>query len=129
MPKAKAQTTPTEQTPPEEPASRKSTETSEPRKESKGDDRQGKAKEGSDSQKASNTVALDSEGPHADEMDVTSSSGSVTKRTRDQAAGDDQKGDPASEEPPPKAVIMRRPTFRPKPTIPPDRKPAGTELK
>ncbi|KAH7967993.1 hypothetical protein HPB52_005109 [Rhipicephalus sanguineus] len=107
----------------------KATETSEPGKESKGDDRQGQAKEDSDSQKASNAVALVSEGPHTDEMDAASSCGNVTKRTYDQAAGEYQKGDPTSEEPPPKAAITRRPIFRPKPNIPPDRKPAGLELK
>ncbi|KAH6936067.1 hypothetical protein HPB50_013054 [Hyalomma asiaticum] len=62
-------------------------------------------------------------------MDVASTSGSVTKRSRDQATGEqDQTGDPTSEEPPPKAVVTRRPTFRPKPNIPPDRKPAVTRL-
>ncbi|KAH6920083.1 hypothetical protein HPB50_028929 [Hyalomma asiaticum] len=112
----KVQETPPGLTPPEE-------------LDSRAGDRQEKVKEGSDSQKAQSSGDQDSEGPQYEEMDVASTSGSVTKRSRDQAAGEqDQTGDPTSEEPPPKAVVTRRPTFRPKPNIPPDRKPAVTRL-
>ncbi|KAH6921904.1 hypothetical protein HPB50_006449 [Hyalomma asiaticum] len=112
----KVQETPPGLTPPEE-------------LDSQAGDRQEKVKEGSDSQKAQSSGDQDSEGPQYEEMDVASTSGSVTKRSRDQAAGEqDQTGDPTSEEPPPKAVVTRRPTFRPKPNIPPDRKPAVTRL-
>ncbi|KAH7977707.1 hypothetical protein HPB49_003202 [Dermacentor silvarum] len=112
----KVQETPPELTPPEQPDSRAG-------------DRQEKVKEGSDSQKAQSSGDQDSEGPQYEEMDVASTSGSVTKRSREQATGEqDHTGDPTSEEPPPKAVVTRRPTFRPKPNIPPDRKPAVTRL-
>ncbi|KAH6925726.1 hypothetical protein HPB50_008988 [Hyalomma asiaticum] len=96
---------------------------------SRAGDRQEKVKEGSDSQKAQSSGDQDSEGPQYEEMDVASTVGSVTKRSREQATVErDQTGDPTSEEPPPKAVVTRRPTFRPKPNIPPDRKPAVTRL-
>ncbi|KAH7978085.1 hypothetical protein HPB49_004436 [Dermacentor silvarum] len=112
----KVQETPPELTPPEQ-------------LDSRAGDRQEKVKEGSDSQKAQSSGDQDSEGPQYEEMDVASTSGSVTKRSRDQATGEqDHTGDPTSEEPPPKAVVTRRPTFRPKPNIPPDRKPAVTRL-
>ncbi|KAH6945329.1 hypothetical protein HPB50_007883 [Hyalomma asiaticum] len=112
MANVKVQETPPGLTPPEE-------------LDSRAGDRQEKVKEGSDSQKAQSSRDQDSEGPQYEEMDVASTSGSVTKRSCDQAAGEqDQTGDPTSEEPPPKAVVTRRPTFRPKPNIPPDRKPA-----
>lgn len=112
----KVQETPPGLTPPEE-------------LDSRAGDRQEKVKEGSDSQKAQSSGDQDSEGLQYEEMDVASTSGGVTKRSRDQAAGEqDQTGDPTSEEPPPKAVVTRRPTFRPKPNIPPDRKPAVTRL-
>ncbi|KAH8038353.1 hypothetical protein HPB51_001136 [Rhipicephalus microplus] len=96
---------------------------------SRGKDRQNKAKEDSDTQKALNSEELDSEERHADEMDVVFSSGSVTKRTRDQAAGDDQKENHTSEEPTQKAVTMPRAIFCPKPNIPPDRGLADKEPK
>ncbi|KAH7958991.1 hypothetical protein HPB49_007066 [Dermacentor silvarum] len=116
MQNVKVQETPPELTPPEQPDSRAG-------------DRQEKVKEGSGSQKAQSSGDQDSEGPQYEEMDVASTSGSVTKRSRDQATGEqDHTGDPTSEEPPPKAVVTRRPTFRPKPNIPPDRKPAVTRL-
>ncbi|KAH6947118.1 hypothetical protein HPB50_017128 [Hyalomma asiaticum] len=79
---------------------------------SRAGDRQEEVKEGSESQKAQSSGDQDSEGPQYEEMDVASTSGSVTKRSRDQATGEqDHTGDPTSEEPPPKAVVTRRPTF------------------
>ncbi|KAH6931881.1 hypothetical protein HPB50_001307 [Hyalomma asiaticum] len=75
--------------------------------------RQEKAKKGNDSQKAQSSGDQDSQGPQSEEVDVASASRSVTKRSRDQVAGEQhQTGDPTSEEPPPKAVVTRRPTFR-----------------
>lgn len=78
----------------------------------------------------SSTDTTCSDEAYAEEMEVAGVSGSVVKRTRDQTDREDgDLGDPTSEEPPAKSVVTRRPTFRPKPIIPPDRQPAATKLK
>ncbi|XP_065281941.1 uncharacterized protein [Dermacentor albipictus] len=62
-------------------------------------------------------------------MDVvqTSTSSAPAKRTHDKACVEEVQHPSASvDEPPPKSGGQRRPTFRPKPNIPPDKKPAKT---
>ncbi|KAH7979696.1 hypothetical protein HPB49_010613 [Dermacentor silvarum] len=78
----------------------------------------------------SSTDTTCSDEAYAEEMEVAGVSGSVVKRTRDQTDREDgDLGDPSSEEPPAKSVVTLRPTFRPKPVIPPDRQSAATKLK
>lgn len=62
-------------------------------------------------------------------MDTTESSNAAAaaKRTHEESAGDDQHSStPTASEPPVKTATVRRPTFRPAPNIPPDRKVSGT---
>ncbi|KAH7960048.1 hypothetical protein HPB49_016718 [Dermacentor silvarum] len=123
-------------TPPEQeprgPEERKSPGTSEPGDEVKQSAKKKKHPDMVDNvdKEASSTDTTCSDEAYAEEMEVAGVSGSVVKRTRDQTDREDgDLGDPTSEEPPAKSVVTRRPTFRPKPIIPPDRQPAATKLK
>ncbi|XP_077512845.1 uncharacterized protein LOC144124044 [Amblyomma americanum] len=65
----------------------------------------------------------------AESMDAseTGTSGAVVKRTHDELATQDgQPSEPNNDEPPPKTPGVRRPTLRPQPKIPPDRRSAVT---
>ncbi|KAH9361830.1 hypothetical protein HPB48_003761 [Haemaphysalis longicornis] len=61
------------------------------------------------------------------DTDGAATSAGTVKRSRvDAADGNDNVGNRNSEEPPAKTTQIRRPSFRPKPIIPPDRKPPET---
>ncbi|KAH9368186.1 hypothetical protein HPB48_010633 [Haemaphysalis longicornis] len=61
------------------------------------------------------------------EVSDAAASGVVSKRQRDIADGVSQNNENAAlDEPPAKASTGRRATLRPKPNIPPDRRPAAT---
>ncbi|XP_077551260.1 uncharacterized protein LOC144164897 [Haemaphysalis longicornis] len=68
-------------------------------------------------------------GQHPEKMDTdgaATSVGTVKRSHVDAADGNDNMGNKNSEEPPAKTTQIRRPSFRPKPTIPPERKPPET---
>ncbi|XP_077542042.1 uncharacterized protein LOC144154812 [Haemaphysalis longicornis] len=68
-------------------------------------------------------------GQHPETMDTDGAAtpaGTVKRPHLDAADVNDSSGNTNSEEPPAKTTQIRRPSFRPKPTIPPDRKPPET---
>ncbi|KAH9360698.1 hypothetical protein HPB48_011482 [Haemaphysalis longicornis] len=74
-------------------------------------------------------AAATSSAEKSDAMEVSdaAASGVVSKRQRDIADGVSQNNENAAlDEPPAKASTGRRATLRPKPNIPPDRRPAAT---
>ncbi|XP_037562008.1 uncharacterized protein LOC119441460 [Dermacentor silvarum] len=81
--------------------------------------------------KGSQSASTEGVKPIEDEdgMDIVqpSISSAAAKRTHDKACVEEAQGPPTSiDEPPSKSAGQRRPTFRPKPNIPPDKRPVTT---